>query len=503
MQGLGGGISRDQATRGWRTGSVESLTKLCKSASPYFSLAEKARLSTTRPLGAWSECLPLFVSFGAKDCQHLLTGKQSELSVHSFIACHISATLCFSSMTLLDLTVVENATKDLAGFTLTRLATTPLLLVERGDRRAECAQALNRMQCEIEDAIKVVAKLGETVTAIQQNMKHYAALVANTRVPVLALPVEILAMVFTLAVDNGRHTKTQLLISHVCSKWRTVSLNMPMLWTNIVLGSSSWQSVGAEFLRRSSPLPIRLWIRNPLWKQPQSPLNEELERRLISLRLSVPSYNVPLVLSCLRLAQLRLQEIILDSGTKLEHLHDAVSPIHTLHLRGASAEVFNRDIPAMEHLTELTLGSIDINHVLLALEAIHAAAPALERLHLYSIYLSHEQWSETMLYDGAGYAPVLRSLSMRNCSSSACAAVVDWPLIRLQSFVIEIKYGHERLDIRGRLADFVSVKTVDSMEGLPNRRFTVPRVRRVGVIDDHRMRQDFTRFPQFPSPLHG
>ncbi|KAJ7280997.1 hypothetical protein C8J57DRAFT_107871 [Mycena rebaudengoi] len=88
------------------------------------------------------------------------------------------------------------------------------------------------------------------------------------------LPNELLSVIFTFAVEHCHDlsdlTISPTTLSHICRRWRQISLSTGALWTNIVLTfpTSVHQLVGTEtWLAHSKtyPLDILLDFRDPAW----------------------------------------------------------------------------------------------------------------------------------------------------------------------------------------------------------------------------------------------
>ncbi|KAJ7167474.1 hypothetical protein C8R46DRAFT_1269375 [Mycena filopes] len=88
------------------------------------------------------------------------------------------------------------------------------------------------------------------------------------------LPPEICVEIFLLARDFGPVLESQnpFLLGQICSRWRSIALDAPSLWTSIMLASpkpllrvalmpiSSMLSVASTFIERSRQLPLELTI---------------------------------------------------------------------------------------------------------------------------------------------------------------------------------------------------------------------------------------------------
>ncbi|KAI0065776.1 hypothetical protein BV25DRAFT_1593602 [Artomyces pyxidatus] len=93
----------------------------------------------------------------------------------------------------------------------------------------------------------------------------------NARAPALRLPVEIVLNIFSVfpASPLSPHVLYSrpppwLAVTHVCQRWREISLSSPSLWTHIITETRHW---AGEMLIRSKNLPIVLQI-SPLGRRP-------------------------------------------------------------------------------------------------------------------------------------------------------------------------------------------------------------------------------------------
>ena len=78
-------------------------------------------------------------------------------------------------------------------------------------------------------------------------------LLRNTLVPVAGLPTEILSIIFPLL----HIPSTPFFLSHVCHRWREISLNLPCLWSYINLTQLT-PACAAEMLTRAKITPLQL-----------------------------------------------------------------------------------------------------------------------------------------------------------------------------------------------------------------------------------------------------
>jgi hypothetical protein len=90
----------------------------------------------------------------------------------------------------------------------------------------------------------------------------------NTFVPILSLPTEILSIIFSLLPSFGILDPSLPIaptpISHVCHRWRDISLNMPYLWSHINFTKLTPAGT-AEMLARAKMAPLHLEAKTSQW----------------------------------------------------------------------------------------------------------------------------------------------------------------------------------------------------------------------------------------------
>jgi hypothetical protein len=84
-------------------------------------------------------------------------------------------------------------------------------------------------------------------------------------VPISSLAVEILCIVFHIGkhADSqtwvaSNHLSFEVLVSHVCSFWRFITLNDPFLWVDVRIAPSVPLSMVQAYVQRSKTVPISL-----------------------------------------------------------------------------------------------------------------------------------------------------------------------------------------------------------------------------------------------------
>ena len=333
---------------------------------------------------------------------------------------------------LFDVTPVADALKPFSDFNHYGIDITPLLLMSHPGNRNARADALKSMLREIEETLGAVIGLFEAVAAIRDKLQNFTAAVANALSPALALPAEILAFIFKLFAEDADPTISPIAISHVCSRWRAVSLSLPSLWTRPMLPQKH-KGIAEEFSRRSSPLPLHLSMRPLKWRPIEIEFSEEYAHRIQSLHLSAELSEDSLQSFSRCTPLLQLQDVSLDNEARYEHVHSALKTVRSLRLYGYPCTE-SSEFVTMEHLTELGIGKVDIYTVHHTLTRI--CAPALERVVFEDILLDYQDWTDASDLDTEDF--VIPHLSIRDCNAYAWSAFLHWPWPQLKSFSIEI-----------------------------------------------------------------
>ncbi|KAF8308962.1 hypothetical protein DL93DRAFT_2158691 [Clavulina sp. PMI_390] len=133
------------------------------------------------------------------------------------------------------------------------------LLKTLTDQRSNRAQILREEIEEIELSIQSVSAIAHQVKVLLESLLNRRSnLIHALQSPVHALPTELMQYIFEIYMEiNGRDSRLQaaVILSHVCSIWRSITLTTPNLWS-IVKVSSAKEFV--EIIKRSRPLPLDL-----------------------------------------------------------------------------------------------------------------------------------------------------------------------------------------------------------------------------------------------------
>ncbi|EUC55368.1 F-box-like domain protein, putative [Rhizoctonia solani AG-3 Rhs1AP] len=142
----------------------------------------------------------------------------------------------------------------------------------RGDKpRVAIHQLLLRMDTEIKLAPSLEVKLRQAKTAMSWSMNR---ILSNVRTTVNSLPPEILFRIFHLVLSSQPCAKRDypypIVLSHVCSRWRDITLNSPSLWSHLDIATSQLLNRQRLYdrtelhLNQVGQLPLDLHVFNPI-----------------------------------------------------------------------------------------------------------------------------------------------------------------------------------------------------------------------------------------------
>ena len=251
----------------------------------------------------------------------------------------------------------------------------------------------------------------------------------NTLVPIARLPTEILSIIFYLLSGpsfwalkrTSRHTPiTPFFLSHVCHRWREISLNLPCLWSHIIL--TELLPAGASqmiALAKMAPLnleaAVKTWDLEIVTGQIEAHIHHT---RHLSLSASPQDFERMLgrlISSAPSLERLSIKCSNLTDGPMLvpDNLFNGIAPkLSCLHLDMCSISWVS---PLLWGLRELELftfprgGRTSLNVWFDALSQMHQ----LERLSLLNNIPIHDSSTRTPMVPGlAVVLPSLRELDV-------------------------------------------------------------------------------------------
>ncbi|KAF7357614.1 F-box domain-containing protein [Mycena sanguinolenta] len=115
--------------------------------------------------------------------------------------------------------------------TLTPASRVHAAVFEQTERTRQCSRT--DIQRFIEESESKIISLDSQITALMELRDSQRACILALRYiisPIRALPVELLAEIFDLAIQDDTHIQDVYQISHVCSHWRRLAHNTPRLW---------------------------------------------------------------------------------------------------------------------------------------------------------------------------------------------------------------------------------------------------------------------------------
>lgn len=112
--------------------------------------------------------------------------------------------------------------------------------------------AVRKLDTEIEGMVTVLEEVNNALSHTICKVKRHR----NSAAPVNGLLVELFSEIFLLTDDGKVQDKTA--VSHVCSYWRNISLNLPSMWTKVNLASITEPQSISRRLCRNGSLPLCL-----------------------------------------------------------------------------------------------------------------------------------------------------------------------------------------------------------------------------------------------------
>ncbi|KAF8308963.1 hypothetical protein DL93DRAFT_1806376 [Clavulina sp. PMI_390] len=135
------------------------------------------------------------------------------------------------------------------------------LLKTPPDQRSSHAQILREEISDIESSIRSISAIDHQVKVLLESLRSRRSnLIHALQSPVHALPAELVKSIFEISMEsNARDSRLQVavILSHVCSAWRSIALRTPSLWCTAKVSD---RIVFDEIVKRSNPLPLDLFI---------------------------------------------------------------------------------------------------------------------------------------------------------------------------------------------------------------------------------------------------
>lgn len=163
---------------------------------------------------------------------------------------------------LFDITLADQALSSLLSVQCPSVDITPLFLATSPTERQRRAVRLNSVLVDVIESISLVSLLEGKVLSLLRKLEAWRAEVTQPLAPISALPVELLRPIFEMAVEEGGW-RSSVRLSHVCSRWRAVSVNHGQLWSELDIHQSSQSRIMSLFAHRSANTRLHLSLREP------------------------------------------------------------------------------------------------------------------------------------------------------------------------------------------------------------------------------------------------
>lgn len=213
------------------------------------------------------------------------------------------------------------------------------------------------------------------------------------------LPTELLLHIFRMAVWLANSSNAGVRISHVCSRWRGISLNCKELWTLINVPSRKAMRFISELRRRSGDLPLSL--RADITGAIEAIIQARTPKRKSNYLMNTLGWNSSDPSLNGGLDKVSLFQRFNDAGAPIA-FHPLFANVRRLELDGLTEY---GGFCRMSRLVEL-----EVSNMLTLGEPTFPWAPHLERLHIRNIDFP---------YGDPGYwdmqVPSLEHLIVENC----------------------------------------------------------------------------------------
>ncbi|KAL0564669.1 hypothetical protein V5O48_017370, partial [Marasmius crinis-equi] len=153
---------------------------------------------------------------------------------------------------------------------LTDVSSMAQIYTNSSDKHALSQLILNH-ECEVNSYDREIAKRRGSIALLETRKNGALKTMAKLRTflsPIHKLPTELLTRVFMGILDYperwyGHRRRMAFILSHVCQRWRDVSLSFPTLWTSLYLLEADWHASGLAdivtcYMVRSQNHPLTL-----------------------------------------------------------------------------------------------------------------------------------------------------------------------------------------------------------------------------------------------------
>ena len=126
-------------------------------------------------------------------------------------------------------------------------------------------QSLSRREVHVQKVLDDIQQLKDEVLSERAAVQEKISELEAQKEPINWLPPELLEQVFLAVTDfdlpNSKY-RPQVVVSHVCMKWRIISLGSTRLWSRINLQGFAKPDILLTFLKRSGKAPLEIDYRS-------------------------------------------------------------------------------------------------------------------------------------------------------------------------------------------------------------------------------------------------
>ncbi|KAF8874221.1 hypothetical protein CPB84DRAFT_1797851 [Gymnopilus junonius] len=144
-------------------------------------------------------------------------------------------------------------------------------VTETEDRNLRLSMLLEKKRRYEEKRNKLAIKMEQLDCKITETQADYGT-IYNREIPILKLPTEVACIIFYYASgypnegdgESGRHLLIEVVISHVCHRWRSISIDYPWLWARFCFDGPNATRFPLDrleaYLERSGTQKLELWF---------------------------------------------------------------------------------------------------------------------------------------------------------------------------------------------------------------------------------------------------
>ena len=126
-------------------------------------------------------------------------------------------------------------------------------------------QTISHREVQVQKVLDNIQQLKDDVLSERAAVEEKISELEAQKEPINWLPPELLEQVFLAVTDfdlpNSKY-RPQVVVSHVCRKWRIISLASPRLWSRINLQGFAKPDALSTFLKRSGKAPLEIDYRS-------------------------------------------------------------------------------------------------------------------------------------------------------------------------------------------------------------------------------------------------